>query len=210
MANYREDNLKKKSNQRKLPIVLASTSRYRKAQLRDAGLKFQSIPSHVDEKSFHRKHSGSKLSQTLAYEKALAVARNHPNCVVIGADQLVSMGRKTLGKPGSANKAAQMLKQMSNRTHYLHTSLCMIYNQKVLSETITARIRMRKLSVDEIRAYVKKDNPIHCAGAYMFEKSGLSLVSSLDVSDPSSLIGLPMISLFKILRLLEQKSSIDL
>ncbi|MEQ1666090.1 MAG: Maf family protein, partial [Bdellovibrionales bacterium] len=95
--------------------------------------------------------------------------------------------------------AIKMLQSMSGKTHLLITSICVIYKTKVYQRTVVARIKMRKLKRDEILEYIYRDNPLNCAGSYKLEKSGLSLVKSLKVSDPSSLTGLSLLSLMKIL-----------
>lgn len=181
-------------------IILASTSPYRVEQLRNFGLDFLAVPPKVDEdKLKSKKLSPAKLSAYLAYKKSQSLAVDHFEDIVIGADQLVSLSGRILGKPHTREKAIEMLKKMSGKTHQLITSLCVIHKGKVHQKTVIAKITMRKLSRDEIVAYIYRDNPLDCAGSYKLEKSGLSLVKKLSVSDPSSLVGLPLISLMKIL-----------
>ena len=184
-----------------MQIVLASTSPYRAQQLRDFGLEFTAKAPLFDEEGFKAtKLSPSHLCRTLAFKKAESLKSTHPNDIIIGADQLVSFKKKVLGKPHTRENAIAMLQKMSGRTHRLITSLCVLHKNKIYSKTIIAKIRLRKLSREEVISYIYRDNPLDCAGSYKFERSGLSLVQSMSVSDPSSLTGLPLISLTRFLR----------
>lgn len=188
-----------------MDFILASTSPYRRKQLKDFGVKFRVQAPLFDEEMFKSKRMApAKLCALLAYNKALSVAEKHPHSVIIGGDQLVSFEGKILGKPYTTRRAEEMLKSMSGKKHELITCICVIYKKKVIQKTIRARIKMKRLTTSQIKAYVKRDKPLKCAGSYMFEKSGLSLVDHLHVSDPSSLTGLPLIELGKILDSLDK------
>ncbi|MCB0350539.1 MAG: septum formation protein Maf [Bdellovibrionales bacterium] len=183
-----------------MQIILASTSPYRRQQLKDFGLEFRSIAPKFDEESFKSsKLHPRKLCTLLAQKKAESLTSQHPNALILGADQLVNLEGKVLGKPKTREKALQMLKQMSGKTHELITCLCVCYQGKVYKATVVAKIKMRKLTRDEILRYIYRDNPLDSAGSYKFEMSGLSLVKKMTVPDPSSLTGLPLISLMQIL-----------
>jgi septum formation protein len=200
-----------------MQIILASKSPYRIAQLKDFGLKFRALRPTIDEEQmkayFFRNmkrplkrgqtidlHLPHRLSRYLAAKKAESLALKYPDHVIVAADQLVNFNGEVMGKPKSPSKAEAMLRKMSGKPHELITSLCVISHGKVYRRTVTARIHLRKLSDEEIKAYVKRDNPVDCAGSYKFELSGLSLVERMSVTDPSSLIGLPLMALYKILR----------
>lgn len=184
-----------------MKIILASQSPYRKKQLEDLGLKFKAVRPLFDEDTL--KNTGLSprvLAKKLAIAKARSLSQLYPNDVIIGADQLVAFKNKILGKPGSFKKAFAQLKSMSGQKHELVTAVAVHYNGRTVTKLVTAKIEMRRLSDNEIRSYLMIDRPYDCAGSYKFEKAGLSLVKRLHVTDPSSLIGLPLISLTEILR----------
>jgi septum formation protein len=184
-----------------MKILLASQSPYRKQQLKDLGLRFTAKSPKFDEDSLKGQGIAPRaLALRLAIEKARSLVARHPDYVIIGADQLVALGKKVLGKPGSAKNAVKQLQMMSGKTHELVTALAVIYKGKVWTKTVVASVKLHRLSEKEIRAYVKRDRPLDCAGSYKFEHGGFSLVESMQVSDPSSLIGLPLIELSAILR----------
>ena len=181
-------------------LILASKSKYRKAQLRAIGLNFRVKAPGVDEDEYKSKiRSPKKLAQTLAKAKSLAVAQKHPKSVVIGSDQLVALGKEVLGKPGNFKNAFRQLKKMSGKNHQLITSVAVAHNGRIQDRTVVAHIKMRKLSDREIKSYLKLDKPYDSAGSYKFERAGLKLVQKMHVSDPSALIGLPLIALCDLL-----------
>lgn len=183
-----------------MEVILASTSTYRIEQLKNFGLEFRALPPPIDEESLKTRHlSPLQLSRYLACKKAKSISQKHPHDLIIGADQLVNLKGKILGKPHSRGNAIAMLQKMSGKTHKLITSLCLIYKGHKFVETVVAKITLRKLGRDEIISYVYRDSPLDCAGSYKFELSGLSLVKKMSVSDPSSLVGIPLISLTKLL-----------
>lgn len=192
-----------------MKIIIASTSPYRAQQLRDLGLRFTAVAPQFDEEAYKAQSprlSPKILAKRLAYEKAMSVARalsRAPEAIVIGADQVVSMTGQILGKPGSHKKAMRMLAKMQGRSHKLITSVCVVY---VTRGKITAqqhvdivKIKMRQLTQRQISHYVRRDRPYDCAGGYRFEKGGLALVEKMALRDPSSLIGLPIIELTRML-----------
>jgi septum formation protein len=186
-------------------LILASTSPYRQEQLKDFGLQFRSVAPLVDEDALKaalpkKSRTGKKICVYLAQEKARSVAALHPSACVLGADQLVELNGHILGKPKTREGALAMLTKMQGRTHNLITSLVLITPKKTLRETVVVKIKMRRLSRNEILEYIYRDNPLDCAGSYKFEKSGLSLIEKMNVSDPSALIGLPLISLVRLFK----------
>ena len=185
-----------------MQLILASQSPYRKKQMEDFGLSFKAIKPLFDEDSLKKlKISPEKLAARLSFEKAKSISEKHPEAWVIGSDQLVALGSKILGKPGSRQKAISQLSEMNGRSHRLITAVCLLGpNGKKFEDTVVAKIKMRKLTRQEILAYVYRDKPYDCAGAYRFESGGYSLVEKMIVSDPSSLMGLPMIALGTLLR----------
>ena len=185
-----------------MQLILASQSPYRKKQMEDFGLSFKAVKPKFEEDSLKKlKISPEKLASRLAYEKAKSISQEKPEAWVVGSDQLVALGSQILGKPGSRQKAINQLCEMSGRSHRLITAVSLVGPKgKKYHEVVVAKIKMRKLSRQEIISYVYRDKPYDCAGSYRFESAGYSLVEKITVSDPSSLIGLPMIALGKLLR----------
>jgi len=189
-----------------MKLILASTSPYRIEQLKNFGLEFQPYKPKLDEEALKNQiwqntvRSPKKLCEALAKAKALSLREDHTNAWIIGADQLVNLKGQILGKPGTRDKAIDMLKKMSGRTHQLITSVALVTSESVYQETVIAKIKMRKLSRDEILETLYRDSPLDCAGSYKFEKSGFRLIEKLSVTDPSSLIGIPLLSLSRMLR----------
>lgn len=195
-------------------IILASTSIYRAKQLRDVGLRFTAMAPRFDEDMFKKQAAHLKpraLARRLAYEKAMSVARALPrtrDAVVIGADQLVSMGDRILGKPGDAKKARAMLGAMQGRSHELITAICTVAVHRgritVQQSVDTVKIKLRPLTKAQIVRYIARDKPFDCAGSYRFEKGGLALVEKMKLRDPSSLLGLPVVDLISMLSKIEK------
>lgn len=187
------------SNQPRL--ILASTSKYRKALLERLGVPFDCVAPQVDEDTF--KTLGLQpieLAETLAEKKAEAVSRIHPDGVVIGGDQLVSFENQIAGKPGDEENAVRQLQLMSGRIHELVTSVCIIGpNEKTIFTNLT-RLTMRELSESEIRRYVAADRPIDCAGSYKLEAHGITLFSGIESEDHSAISGLPLMATTSALR----------
>ena len=190
-----------------MKIILASTSPYRQQQLKDFGLRFLARAPLVDEEKLKSgRRSPRALSRYLAQKKAESLLATEPHAVIIGADQLVSFQGQVLGKPKTAKNARAMLTKMQGRSHQLHTSLCVLFAGRSFLATVTANITLRKLTKREIVDYVERDQPLDCAGSYKFERSGLSLVQKLRVSDPSSLTGLSMLEVMRLLLKISSQS----
>lgn len=182
-------------------IILASQSPYRQQQLNDFGLEFRAERPSVDEEQLKTKRMPPvRLARFLAEEKAKSLCEKYPGSAIIGGDQMVVLKKKILGKPGSREKAIEQLQKLSGKTHSLITAVAVARNGKVKSAVVVAKIKMRRLSRDEILASIYRDNPLDCAGSYKLEKSGLSLVERITVADPSSLMGLPLVALHRLLR----------
>ena len=167
----------------KIPIILASGSESRKVMLEDAGLNFKVITSEVNEdiikEEFLHLSYPEKVIK-LASAKALEVSKSYPDSIVIGGDQMCVLDNVLFDKPGSTAKAIANLKQLSGKTHYQHSGVCLFKDSKSIWEYSEAvELNMHKLSEEEIINYVKIENPINAAGAYKFESLGCNLFSSV-------------------------------
>lgn len=182
-----------------IPIILASTSPYRKELLQKLGISFVAKKPICDEDAFKKQISDPvQLAVTLAREKALSLAT--PDHCVIGGDQVAALHDNSIaGKPGSADVACQQLLKMQGKTHRLITALCVIYQGKQFPILDITEITLRALSMEQIKTYVEIDQPLDCAGSYKIEKSGLVLVEKMTCQDFSAIQGIPLIQLVKTL-----------
>ena len=188
------------------PLILASTSRYRRSLLDRLGLPFSCVAPGVDEAALSNE-PGMALVGRLARAKAAAVASQHPQCWVIGSDQVAVLsgpdGEETmLGKPGTAARCIQQLEQCSGQTLSFITGVAVIQHESgTCREFIdTTRVRYRALDRASIERYVERERPLDCAGGFKSEALGITLCESIDSADPTGLIGLPLIRLSALLR----------
>ncbi|MFM7120183.1 MAG: Maf family protein [Gammaproteobacteria bacterium] len=183
------------------PLILASTSRYRALLLQRLGLPFSTEAPGTDETQTPGE-APADLVRRLAESKARAVARHHPEALVIGSDQVAACGALTLGKPGTAENAEAQLATLSGQTVTFYTGLCLVNSASGLCDIglDTTRVVFRTLHADEIRAYVRREQPLDCAGAFKSEGLGIALFERIESQDPSGLIGLPLIMLCAQLR----------
>ncbi len=179
------------------PLVLASSSPFRRDLLTRLGLLFLCDSPDIDE----TRHSGEApeaLVQRLALEKARAVATRHPGALIVGSDQVAVLANGTiLGKPGSEARAIEQLQQASGSTVTFLTGLC-LYNAGNDQHQLCCepfRVHFRELGREAISAYIKKEQPLNCAGSFKSEGLGITLFRKLEGDDPNALIGLPLIRL---------------
>ncbi len=181
-------------------LVLASGSKYRRLQLAAAGLSFEAVDPAVDEDAVKAEgHRADQLASRLAELKAQSGFRQAPGAIVVGGDQVVALGDEVLGKPGTMDNAVAQLMRLSGRTHTLLTALAVVHPGGVFTHLDVTRLTLRPLDELAIRRYVALDAPLDCAGAYVFERGGVALFSSVETRDPSAITGLPMIALVRLL-----------
>ena len=173
-------------------LILASKSPRRNELLEQAGLTFSVIPSDFDESTVALSDPDSYVI-TLAESKAVDISQKHPAGWVIGADTIVLIDRKILGKPGSKEKARDMLQRLSGKTHQVLTGYCICCKKKnrFFSETIKTDVRFKKLSDAEIEWYIQTGEPFDKAGAYAIQGIGTFLVKSINGSY-TNVVGLPV------------------
>lgn len=180
------------------PLVLASTSPYRRELIEKLGLPFQAQAPHCDEDAYKaRIQDPVELASTLALLKAQSLATAE-NCV-IGGDQVAALGSEILGKPGTFEKACAQLEKMQGKTHRLITALNVIHHGQAHAILDITEIEMKPLSRRQIENYVRRDQPLDCAGSYKIEKSGLVLVKQMKCEDFSAIQGVPLIRLTNLL-----------
>jgi septum formation protein len=182
-------------------LILASSSIYRQAQLKQLGLPFLCHSPDVDESVLKNQGLDPKaLSLKLSELKAQAVHGLYPDCLVIGADQVCSFQSQILSKPVTKNRALEQLTQLQGQTHSLLTSFCVITREKKISHCVEAKLKMRPLDSSEIERYLDQDEPYQCCGSYRLEALGISLFEEIECQDHTSIIGLPLMLLSQTLR----------
>ena len=172
------------------PIVLASTSRYRRELL-------QRVQSpQVDETALDREAPRDRALR-LAITKARAVSAMRPGTVVIGSDQVAEIDGEVLEKPLEHAAALQQLIRMQGRAVVFHTALAVAGPDegRLQADCVSTVVRMRKLPSSALDAYLRADEPYDCAGAAKIESLGIALVEQVLSDDPTALIGLPLIRL---------------
>ncbi|MEO8366652.1 MAG: Maf family nucleotide pyrophosphatase [Pseudoxanthomonas sp.] len=182
-----------------MPLILASTSRYRRELLERLRLPFHVARPDVDE-SPQAGETPPVLAQRLARTKALAIATQHPESWIIGSDQVATLESQALGKPGTRENAISQLAAMSGREIRFHTAVCLAHGDVVFEAMDTTMVRFRTLGADEIARYVDAEQPLDCAGSFKGEGLGIALFEHIESRDPTALIGLPLIALSKMLR----------
>lgn len=182
------------------PLVLASTSRYRRELLARLGLPFEADRPDVDESS-RPGESPTELAVRLAEAKALAVAVRHPQAWVIGSDQVADRDGRPLGKPGDRDTALAQLQASSGQSVRFHTAFCLVGpDGRRLAGLDLTDVRFRALARDEILRYLDAEQPYDCAGSFKSEGLGIVLFEAIQTRDPTALVGLPLITLAAALR----------
>ena len=183
------------------PLILGSTSRYRRELLQRLQIDFDVVAPDIDEAPLPDELP-SVLAGRLALAKARAVASAFPHAVVIGADQVADHNGAPLGKPGNHDRAVIQLRQMRGKTVIFQTAVAVVclesgFEQGSLAEV---RVKFRDLSDDEIENYLRAEQPYDCAGSAKSEGLGIALLESIDSDDPTALVGLPLIRTCELLR----------
>ncbi len=178
------------------PLVLASTSPFRRQLLERLGLPFLSAAPEVDETP-RAGETPEALVVRLAERKARAVAARHPGALVIGSDQVAWLDGAVLGKPGGRPQALAQLQRASGRRVSFFTGLCLLDDRTGEAETLCEpfHVQFRALSLPQIEAYLDREQPYNCAGSFKSEGLGIALFERLEGDDPNALIGLPLIRL---------------
>lgn len=181
-------------------IVLASTSHYRRALLERLRLPFECADPALAEDE-EEGEDPSETALRLAAEKARAVAGRFPDALIIGSDQVASLDGEVLGKPGNYANASAQLRKLSGRTAQFDTAVA-LFDSRTRSERarlVPCRVSFRRLTDRAIETYLQREQPYDCAGSAKAEALGIALISSIDTSDPTALIGLPLIALTEML-----------
>jgi septum formation protein len=176
-------------------VVLASTSPYRLQLLRQLGIPFHVSPPLYEEQ-IDQQVAPELLVKHLAAHKAKSLAEKYPDALILGADQVFADPRGHIhGKPGGLTQAAAQLREMVGKTHTFYTGIS-VYDAasgEGLTDYDTYSVTLRKLSSEQIHAYLEREQPFDCAGSFKIEGLGISLMERMAGDDYTTLIGLPLI-----------------
>jgi septum formation protein len=183
------------------PLLLASTSPYRRALLARLALPFEVVAPPIGEDEVPDEAAAAR-AERLARAKAQAVARQFPEAIVIGSDQVASLDAHVLHKPGTPLRAREQLAALSGNTAHFHTACAVIGTAASVDagHVDVTSVVFRSLGAAEIARYVERDQPFDCAGSFKAEALGITLFTHIDSRDPTALIGLPLIWLAQALR----------
>ena len=182
-------------------LVLGSTSVYRRELLARLRLPFIIAAPDVDETPLPGE-APAALARRLALAKARAVADLHPDCIVIGSDQVADLHGQPLGKPGTHDRAVAQLQAMRGQTVIFQTAVAVVCKASgfVQEDLAPVRVQFRDLGDAEIEQYLRAETPYDCAGSAKSEGLGIALLDAIVSDDPTALIGLPLIRTCQLLR----------
>lgn len=186
------------------PLILASSSVYRRELLSRLQLPFDVVVPDIDEAPAVGE-TPEDTALRLARLKGEAVARNHPGAFIISSDQVATLNGDQIGKPGNHARALEQLLKMRGRHVIFHTAVCLLDNRlpqapDLQIENVRTIVAFRDLPETELDAYLRIEQPYDCAGSAKNEGLGIALLEKIDSADPTALTGLPMIALTGMLR----------
>ena len=183
-----------------LPIVLASSSKYRRELLSRILWDFEHASPEIDETPVYGE-SPKACAARLARLKAQALIEQFPAHWIIGSDQLATIDLQILGKPLTKERAIAQLSLCSGRRVSFLTSLALLNSQtgEIKEYLEEVDVTFRRLTEPEIVAYIEREQPLDCAGSFKCEGLGITLFESIESRDPNTLIGLPLIGLNRLL-----------
>lgn len=176
------------------PIILASSSPYRRGLLDRFLAEYEAVSPDVDESNAAGLEPAT-LARSLARAKAEAVSANARDALIIGADQLAVLDGQVLGKPGTHQKAIEQLLAASGKSVAFLTAVCILdpVSRSRFEHVDTTTVHFREFDRRLAEAYLRLDEPYDCAGSFKLEGAGFVLFRSVKTDDPTALIGLPMI-----------------
>ena len=176
-------------------IILASASPRRKELLEKLGLKFEVDASNCEEE-IDPVLGPDELVRRISITKAKAVAQRHQDAVIIAADTIGVIGKKLLGKPHTADEAGKMLAKISGKSHEVITGFTILdtVTDKIMTGTVSTKVYIKKLTQQEIAAYVQTGEPLDKAGAYGIQGRGAVIVEKIE-GDYYNVMGLPLSAL---------------
>jgi MAF protein len=182
-------------------LVLASSSAYRRALLSRLGLRFDTISPDIDETPLSGE-TPREMAERLSRRKAEAVAPLRPRALIVGSDQVAVLGGRILRKPGGHEANVRQLVLAAGRTVHFLTGVALLNaaSGALQCEVVEFRVRLRSLGEKQAEAYVRIERAYDCAGGFRAEGLGVALIEHMEGGDPTSLVGLPLITLVSMLR----------
>ena len=182
-------------------IILASSSIYRKELFERLSLDFQIIKPDMEEIRIESE-SAYDTADRLSEEKTKKVSSQFKEAIVIGCDQTAEYNNIQIQKPLNHKMALLQLKELSGKRVNFHSGVCVHYNkQNILQKkVISFDVKYKNLKLAEIESYLEKEKPYNCVGSIKSEGLGISLLDEINSNDPTAIIGLPLITLVKMLR----------
>ncbi len=181
-------------------LILGSSSPHRRLLLTRFGVPFEVAVPDIDESPLPDELPEA-LVDRLARAKTHAVAERHPDAVIIGSDQVAVLDGQIYGKPHTHERAFEQLSRASGRVVHFLTAVCVCRpgGEIVDCDTVVTEVRFRKLSPTEIENYLAQESVLACAGSFQSEGLGISLCESMHSDDPTALVGLPLITVRRML-----------
>jgi nucleoside triphosphate pyrophosphatase len=181
-------------------IILASASPRRKHLLELLGLQFEIVPSSIEEK-INPRLSPRQQVEVLSQQKAEAVSKKYHNTIILAADTMVALGNEVIGKPRDEHDAIQMLRRLSGTKHAIVTGFTLIDLETggTVTKSTETKIWFRKITIDEITAFIKKEKPFDKAGAYAVNELAAVFVEKIE-GDFFGAVGLPVFLVAKELK----------
>jgi septum formation protein len=179
-------------------VVLASSSPRRRDLLNLIGIPHEVRAPNIDE-TMRPREAPRRYTERLAREKASAIAVRDPGLITIGADTVVVVNRKVLGKPTDPDDAVRMLGMLSGREHTVITAVAVARGRKLRSAIEEVQVKFRRLRKDEIEGYVATGEPMDKAGAYGIQGFGATMVERVE-GDYFAVMGLPLARLVGLMR----------
>jgi len=181
-------------------IILASSSQYRSRLLARLNFPFETISPSIDESSISNE-SAEQMVERLAKSKAKKIAENNSDALIIGSDQVAVFERQIIGKPGNHLNASKQLAEFSSKTVRFITGVALLDSKSFeeFYQQSTVTVTFKQMSSFEIENYLLIDKPYDCAGSFKVESLGISLFESVQSDDPTSLEGLPLITVCQLL-----------
>ena len=182
-------------------IILASSSVYRKKLLERLLLEFTVVKPEMEEIR-RESETAYDAADRLAEEKAKKVSNQFKEAIVIGCDQTAEYNNIQIQKPLDYDRAVYQLQELSGKKVNFHSAICVNYSKKKIfqKKVISFNVKYKNLSLNEIESYLKKEKPFNCIGSIKSEGLGITLLDEINSSDPTAVVGLPLITLVDMLK----------
>lgn len=189
-----------KTQKKTSKIVLGSSSIYRQELLKRLQVPFETLSPEIDE-SVLPNETPAEAAKRLAETKARNVAKHYTQALIIGSDQVAVLNSTQLGKPLNYANAVKQLQLIRGNEVTFFTALCLLNSDtnQMQSEVVPYHVKFRQISDQQIRNYLSREQPYHCAGSAKSEGLGIALIERMSGDDPNALIGLPLITLITML-----------